>query len=260
MEFEIVTAVNDENILNRNLRQSPLVQGGNVKLHVEKGYPSASQAYIAGLGKCSKDIVVFAHQDVYIPSGWEKLLKEAIQKIDSIGQNWGVLGVFGVDSDGSYCGRVWSSGLGKELNYSASYPHEIVAVDELLIVLNRNACFSFDGKLPAYHLYGTDIVQEAKKNGYCSYVFYGPVVHNSRPVRSLDKTYGDAYKYMARKWREILPMKTCIVPVTKYGLPLWKYRIKKIIKSVRVKKQVQRIQDPKSISKFLGYEKNVTTF
>ncbi len=72
-----------------NLASSPLIQEGRARLHVELGFPSASLAYLSGLEKCTEQIVVFAHQDVYLPAGWEKGLEQAIETLNSRGEKWG---------------------------------------------------------------------------------------------------------------------------------------------------------------------------
>lgn len=254
MNFEIVAAVNNEEIFKNNLKNSPLIRYDKVKLHAEIGFKSASSAYLSGLQKCTKDIVVFAHQDVYIPQGWDQLLASAILALEAKCCRWGVLGPFGIDKEGSYCGQVWSSGLAKVLNYPVPYPHEVVSVDELLIVLNRKSGVTFDINLPAFHLYGTDIILEAKKNDFKSFVFYGPVIHNSTPVRYLGARYGHAYKYLARKWSTILPLRTCIVPVTQYGLPLWRSRLKSLIRIICTGRRFLSQRDPVVLARELEYE------
>ena len=67
----IITAANDDSVLAANLASSPLIAEGKVELHVERGHPSISLAYNSALKHFKKDIVVFAHQDVYLPRGWE---------------------------------------------------------------------------------------------------------------------------------------------------------------------------------------------
>ena len=256
MCLEIVAASNNNSILSSNLEASPLVKEGSGRLHVEYDPPSASIAYNVGLSKCVGDTVVLVHQDVYLPSGWERWLKETIKELENRDQKWGVLGIFGVDIQGKYCGRVWSSGLNRELNYPVDYPHPVVSVDELLIVLNRKSGIMFDSDLPSFHLYGTDIVLTALLKGYGAFVFHGPVIHNSKPVRYLDASYRLAYNYMAKKWSSQLPLKNCILPVTKYGYPLYLSRLKSLRNLLLGKKTRGPCRkNPAKIAKNLKYEK-----
>lgn len=255
MKLEIVAAVNDEVTLSNNLAVSPLVRQGEAKLHIEKKHPSASSAYLAGLHKCTADIIVFAHQDVYIPAGWGSLLKQAINQLEDNGQEWAVLGVFGIDQKQQYHGRVWSSGLNQELCYPIATPQPIESIDELLIVLNRRSGITFDADLPSFHLYGTDIVQTALQQKKGAFAFHGPVIHNSNPVLQLDKSYRRAYRFMSKKWAHNLPIQTCIVPITKNGGPLYLSILKRLKKSLLKNKiTTGRLPAPTLIAKKLQYE------
>ncbi len=255
MKLEIVAAVNNKKILEKNLSSSPLIQSGQTKLHIAEGYSSASTAYLAGLENCTEDIVVFAHQDVYIPAGWELHLERTIKLLEDNNQSWAVLGVFGVDATGQYHGRVWSSGLNRELIYSVNAPQSIVSIDELLIVLNRKSPISFDADLPSFHLYGTDIVQTALQQNNSAFVFHAPVIHNSNPVHHLDKSYRQAYNFMRNKWSDILPIQTCIIPVTKRGLPLYISWLRSLQKILMGGGETRNLQlDSTMLAKNLGYE------
>ncbi|MCK5603215.1 hypothetical protein KAR91_15135 [Candidatus Pacearchaeota archaeon] len=255
--FEVIAAVNDRSVLEKNLKSSHMVKTMGVRLWEERGHSSASKAYISGLKKCQADVVVFAHQDVYFPQNWEKLLALAIKTVNYTNPNWAVLGVFGVEKRGAFRGRVWSSGLAKELNYPLKQPVPTVSIDELVIILNRKSGIEFDPHLPAFHLYGTDIVQTALLNNKGAYIFNGPVMHNSNPVITLDPSYEEAYKYMVKKWKNMLPLPTCIVPLTKTCWPLYLSRFKNFKKKLLGQKPAgKRLENPISISKKLGYEES----
>ena len=229
-----------------------------MKLVISKGFESASLAYLSGLEKCKEDVIVFAHQDVYIPAGWEKHLERAINQLENEKIPWAVLGVFGVDMSNKFYGQVWSSGLNRELMFplSCDSPQPIVSIDELVIVLNRKAGVLFDADLPGFHLYGTDIVQTALGENKGAYVFNGPVVHNSNPVYGLDKGYRQAYRYMAHKWKHLLPLITCIVPVTTLGFSLVVVRLNLLKKRYLHRKKLGgRLDDPVLIADKLNYQK-----
>jgi hypothetical protein len=218
--LHIVAAVNDEEILANNLARSPLVASGQVPLSCYRGAPSASVAYNRGIDESSAPIIVFAHQDVFLPEGWENRLARAITEIELHDPDWAVIGAFGVDLNGQYFGHVWCSGTGRRLGGRFGAPRETVSIDELLIVLRRDSGLRFDEGLPSFHLYGTDIVQMGRAAGRKSYVADLAVIHNSRPVRTYRGGYAEAWRYMQHKWRDSLPIMTLTVPITRTALPL----------------------------------------
>lgn len=209
MSISVVVACNDRGVLQTNLLVSPLFSSPSTQLIVEEDHPSASIAYNEGLRKASHDWVVFVHQDVYLPRGWEDSLTKAILHIESQGINWAVLGVIGVTNEGEILGTVWSTGLGIEIGNGIDSPTAAVSLDEMILVLKKSSGITFDPQLPGYHLYGTDICQIAKMAGYESLIFWGPAIHNSTPVRKFDKSYWAAFKYLQKKWYDRLPIKTC---------------------------------------------------
>src|SRR5205085_442241 len=130
------------------------------------------------------------------------------------GVAWGVLGVCGVTADGKFCGRVWCTGGNREYRGLQQGPHKVVSIDEVIIVLKRSTGLTFDENLPGFHLYATDVIMEARKRGLMTFVFDGPVIHNSRAnPQPLDRHYWTAYRYMQRKWAAELPLPTCVIPV-----------------------------------------------
>lgn len=254
----VVAAVNDDEVLAGNLAASPLLSNKSVPLIVERGHESAALAYNAGLKRAVADVVIFAHQDVYLPRGWDRKLLSTIQLLESENKNWGVLGAIGINETGSLVGKVWSTGLRREVGAEFSRPARAQSFDELAIVLRKETGLRFDANLPGFHLYGTDIVQSAMKAGFGAYVFNGPVVHNSLPAIRLGRSYTAAYRYLQRKWWMELPIYTTILPITRYGWPLlreWLSQKKKhILGQLAKREQFTRHEAPLHIAQNLGYE------
>lgn len=255
----VVTAVNDDEVLAANLAKSPMFDENDIPLVIEREHQSAGLAYNAGLEETTADVVIFAHQDVYLPRGWDKKLLSTIRTLELYGKNWGVLGVVGKDRFGNLVGRAWSTGLGLEIETEFSSPAPVKTIDEVVIVLRREAGLRFDEELPGYHLYGADIVQTAIEKDLEAYVFDGPVIHNSVPVVQLDSSYVKAYRYMQRKWKAKLPIWTTVVPITKSGWPLLRKRIsqrrKYIFKRVPARQQYARHEASSRLARDIGYEK-----
>ncbi|HEX2973901.1 MAG TPA: glycosyltransferase family A protein [Tepidisphaeraceae bacterium] len=251
----LVSVVNDETVLERNLLRSPDVVEGRFTVHVERGHRCAATAYNAGIDVCSTELVAFVHQDVYLPAGWASRLERAVDILEQGGEPWAVLGVWGVQKDGEYAGRVWCSGGNREHKSLIENAVEVTAIDEIVIVLNRSAALRFDEEMPGFHLYATDIILQAKLRGLKSYVFDGPVIHNSRPnPNPLDAAFFNAYRYMQQKWAAELPVRTCTVPITRWGWPLYKAWLRREVLRWRGKTSGGRRHDyPEELAGRLGY-------
>lgn len=218
----IAAACNSETILAANLSRSPLLD--HVPLQTEWGAGSAAHAYNRALDATSQDIVVFAHQDVFLPRGWEKLLARRIAEVAAIDPDWALIGAFGVGADGPHYGPVWSSSLGMIVGRVPLSPIPALSYDELLIVLRRRSGLRFDTSLPGWHLYGTDIVTEARRQGLGAWITALPCIHNDRYHGVLGQDYVDCYRAMQRKWAGQLPLRSPIIKISRSGLHLWRDR------------------------------------
>jgi len=251
-DFSAAAAVNNREILEACLRRSPDIASGSLGLKIYEGYSSAASALNAGLDESSAAIVIFAHQDVYLPSGWLSRLVAQIDKLERSHPNWGVLGLYGRRVEGTEVGLVWSSGLGRVVGEGGFAPTEAVTLDELILVVRRDSGLRFDEGIPGFHMYGTDIVMQGRVRGIPSFVVDAPAVHNSRPVRALTGAYADAYRYMQRKWRRHLPLKNLSSDIVWHPIKLWRAQLQG---SRLYKRNVQRPpRDAVEIARSLNYE------
>jgi len=255
---DVVAAVNDDAILANNLMRSPLLARPGTTLHVQRGYPSASRAFGAAMRECHGDIVVFAHQDAYLPGNWEERLLHNVARLDASDPGWAVLGIYGVKASGVQIGCVWSSGLDAMFGVPFDEPEPVGSIDEVLIVLRRASGIEFDPALPGYHLYATDLVQTALSRGKGAYVICAPVVHNSRPSLYLGRDYFRAYDYVARKWRHRLPIHNNVARIVKPGLAYLRMRSRDKLNEWRHahldRKDLDRHYDCVGLARRLGFE------
>lgn len=214
-QFALACASHSAMILSANLARSPLL--ANIPLHVEENAPSAALAYNRALAATTAPIVIFAHHDVYLPSGWDRLLATRLAELPP---DWAVFGSFGIGLDGAHIGPVWSSSLGAIIGRVPMAPIPVQAFDELLIVLNRASGLRFDESLPGWHMYGTDIVQTARAAGFGAYAGALPCIHNDRYHEVLGADFDEAYRFVQRKWATALPIRTPITKVSRTGLHL----------------------------------------
>jgi hypothetical protein len=218
--FHIICASHSDAILDANLGRSPCL--ASIPLHVERGAPSASIAYNRGLDATTAPILIFAHHDVYLPPGWDRVLAERLKELDATDPQWALFGTFGVGTDHSHIGPVWSSSLGQIVGRVPLKPAPVQSFDELLIILRRDSGIRWDDQLPNWHMYGTDIVATARAKGRTAYAGALPCIHNDRYHDALGEDYKACYRYMQRKWASQLPLRTPIAKISRSGLHLWR--------------------------------------
>jgi len=255
-----IAAVNDEAVLAGNLAASPALAATPDRLVTLCDQPSASAAYAAGLAATRAPVAVFAHQDVYLPRGFEACLARQIAALAAHDPGWAVAGVYGISAEGRRVGRVWSSGLGCEIGTPPPGPVPVQSLDELLLIVNRASGIGFDPGLPGFHLYGTDIVQSALAAGHGAYAIDLAVVHNSVPVRSLRGAFLKAHDHMRRKWRDRLPIRTPVTRITWHGLDTRWQQLRQFGPTARAAARRRAAAaarprpDPAAIARRLGYE------
>jgi hypothetical protein len=254
-EIMVAAAVNDRQILENCLLRSPEIADGALRLEVLENCASASVAYNELLRAAPPGtIIIFAHQDVYLPAGYSSVLRSRIEELERIDPLWGAVGLSGRTADGEFAGRVWSTAANKMHQNEVALPAAVLTADELLLVVKAGTGLLFDDKLPGFHLYGTDIIQMGRDLDRTSYVIDAPVVHHDKPVIHLDRSYRKAYRYLQRKWRNRLPIPSLIAPLTRSFFTLIEYdlRIRYLRKGAR--KRVVPTSDPSEIAKRLGLE------
>jgi hypothetical protein len=256
--IDVVVAVNDDAVLGANLMRSPLINEPGVCVHLQRGYASASSAFCAAMAQCQHDVVVFVHQDVYLPKPWGAQLMRSVQALSTSDPAWAVLGVYGSQPNGKQVGCVWSSGLQAVFGAPFEQPRAVHSIDEVLIVLRRSSGVTFDPALPGYHLYATDLVQTALSRGLGAYVISAPVVHNSRPVLYLAADYFKAYAYVCGKWQHRLPIYNNVARLTRRGPAYWRLRARHWLNEKRFlhhdRKALARGHDCVEVSRRLGFE------
>jgi hypothetical protein len=250
----VVAAVNDVDVLENCLKRSPEIVSGALPLITREGYATAGVAYNSALALIPPaTIVVFAHQDVYLPKGYAALLNRRILELEQVDPNWAVLGVSARTPDNGFVGKVWSTAW-NQIQQGGALPKPIVSLDELLLVLRAGTGLSFDEQLPSFHLFGTDIVQAGLHMGRKSYAIDAPVIHHDKPVLNLAGGYRQAYRYMRAKWWDRLPLQTLIAPVTRSGIDLLLSDLTIRWYSRGIKERVPPASNPSVIARELGWE------
>lgn len=247
MDWSLIVASNNEGVLQRCLASSPGAATAR-DLHVMRGFASAGAAYNAGICQASGDILVFAHQDVYLPPGWDDQLARAVAQLSHRDPDWGVLGVWGIALDLEPRGFCYCTGLQKVLGGGFVDPVKCVSLDELLLVLRRPAGLQFDEHLPGYHLYGTDICLTAKQRGMNSYVIPALCIHNTAGLEFLPWAFWRAYFYLRRKWHDQLPIQTPCTRIDRFPMQAIEHPLRSIYSHwIKRRTSGKRVDDPRSL-------------
>jgi hypothetical protein len=250
--------------LRGDLARSPEIENGSVGLTILWNKPSAASAYSQAIETATAEVLVFAHCDVYFPDGWFQRLAWEVDRLTRLDRNWAVAGISSITPSGEQVGRMFDTSLEPSLRETSgvfgkalTVPVPIVSADELVLVVRRESGVSFDPLLPEFHLYGTDIILEAERQGMRSYGLDMPLIHNAKPQLRLGADYGRAFRYMVRKWRDRLPLPTTCVPLTANPLALTIARLRirywAICKASTY--STQRLSNPGAKATELGLEK-----
>jgi Glycosyltransferase like family len=224
-EITLVVAVNNRDILERNLLASPCFRSPlNHQILVQEGFSSAAEAYNDGLDRSTNELVIFAHQDVFLPEGWMARLDSALQHLERTDPAWGVLGCWGAKENGEYRGHVYSSGWGV-LGEQFESPEPVQTLDEIVLIFKKRPKLLFDQHLPHFHFYGTDICMRAAKLGMKSYAMSAFCIHNTSQILRLSKDFYRCYCHIRRVWKDDLPIQTTCIRISRFNAHLYRRKL-----------------------------------
>jgi hypothetical protein len=194
-------------------------------------------------------VVVFIHQDVYLPEPWLDQLASSIHFLASRQINWGVLGSFGSHPNApGGLGRVFTTGLGSHGNV-ISEPTPVETLDEIVLVVRKSSGLRFDEKLPHFHMYGVDICMSARSVGLGSYAIPATCVHNTNQLIDLPTEFVQCYQHIKRKWVSALPIAASCITVSRFDLDLRRRSLRRLLDRALglSAKPLPRVQDPRQL-------------
>ncbi len=244
MDWTVISATNNEELLKSCLLNSPDIREAS-EVILQRGYGSAAAAFNCAIDMSQSDLLVFIHQDVYLPQGWLASLCRALDLLSKIDPNWGILGVYGVN-------RSWDAGTGflycaesGRLGSAFEGVREVRALDEIVLIMRKSSKLRFDEELPGFHMYGTDICLEARRQGMKSYAISAFCVHNTSGYRMLPLQFWRCYLYMRKKWRSELPIATSCTEITFGCWPMIHWNITRAAKIALGRyRKTTRLADP----------------
>lgn len=251
----VAAAVNEPDTLANCLARSPDIVSGALSLKTYLGYSSAGVAYNAALDECADaDVVIFAHQDVYLPRGTLAQLEAQLDALTRNAPNWSIAGAIGGTASRELVGQTWCSGHRKLLGSRVAAPTPIITLDEMVLIVRCGSGLRFDADVPGFHLYGADAVLAARAHGHSAWVIDLPVVHHSRPVISLGGGYFEAYRYMQSKWRNELPVYNLVCPLERSAWRYWLTELRLRWKHRHLTERPFPAGYPVMIARQIGYE------
>jgi glycosyltransferase involved in cell wall biosynthesis len=224
--LSFVVCVSDDALLKANLLASPGVTGAGSphEVFTINGAPSAAAGFAMGRQKARHDCVVFVHQDVLLPAGWDRCLAQQLHEAERRFGPVGVAGVYGVGeviASGDLTQPLaaqrigWVVDRGRILRDGPELPAQVATLDELVLVVRRDTPLRFDPAL-GFHLYGADICLQAREQGLAVVALAAPCRPNSRSV-GLPEAFYESAAIFARKWSHRLPVATPCVVIDRLG-------------------------------------------
>lgn len=218
-------AVNDERVFQSNFLASPCFQGSHPhQVLVQKGFGSAAKAYNDAIEKSTNDLIIFAHQDIFLPNTWLQQLGDALHWLEINDPAWGVVGPYGKTVDHRGWGHLYSCGRGV-IGEPLPQPVRIQTLDEIILIMRKSSGLKFSELIPHFHFYGADICLRAAQQGMNSYAISAFCIHNTQQYLVLPTEFYQGYKALKRLWKHELPIQTTCVRVSKSDVPMYFRRL-----------------------------------
>ena len=225
--FSIVVAVNDDRVLHGNLLALPTLQEDHGhQLLLRRGFASASLEYNNALDEADHDLVIFVHQDVYLPKAWFADLQCALDGLAAARVTWGVLGAGTAARKGAVqgIGRIYTRGLGRH-GVRIHEPEPIDTLDEIVLILRKSSGLRFDRRAAPLSSVRLGYLPGGPAARTGNAAFQGYCVHNTNQVLILPPEFYTCYRYMRRKWAGHLPIYTSCMKISYLNDECYRRRI-----------------------------------
>ena len=209
MGVSVVVAVNREWEFDSNISQSPGLKEINAEIIPIRNAKSAAAAFEEGKLRCKNSWILFAHQDVYIPSGSGAALIEELGNFARVNQTTAPIGFAGIDLSGENATRE----AGLVIDRTSLFQHEpsrdAISIDEFAVVLHKESPVKIDSKL-GWHTWATDLCLQAYfgKVTHRASIINVPMFHNSLNDYSLNKQYRRSALLLSKKYPKLNKIET----------------------------------------------------
>lgn len=140
--------------------------------------------------------VILCHQDVELAYDDRKALAQQIELIETLDPSWAVLGNAGGVNLALKSVRI--SDPNHDNARVGPIPGRVTSLDENFLVVKSSANLGFSSDLSGFHMYGSDLVQQARFRGYSSYTIDFHLHHHSGGT--IDKSFHIARREFLRKY------------------------------------------------------------
>lgn len=136
------------------------------------------------IAQSQAEYLVFCHQDLIFHADGRTQLEQCLAELERIDPQWAVAGNAGRDSAAIAYTRI--SDPHGENTYIGNFPHAVMSLDENFLVINRKVNLASSYQMSGFHLYGTDLCQNAQNLGLKCYVLDFHLKHLSAGKLSSD--------------------------------------------------------------------------
>lgn len=150
------------------------------------GYSGINRAIRSAQGK----YLIFCHQDILFNDSTRQDLEQRIAEVERLDPHWAVLGNAGKTKFGTVNMRI-SDPHYQDLKIG-QLPSEVMTLDENFLIINRQENLGCSPVLSGFHIYGTDLCQNANALGLKNYVIDFHLFHKS--PGNVDQSYFNAQK------------------------------------------------------------------
>lgn len=225
--LQFVTCASDSEVLDRRLRASPCLREGTWPLAVHFNTSSAAQGFNAAMVAAnvlsSATWLVWVHQDVFLPAGWDRAFTQALDDAMKQFPKLAVAGVYGLAGAGPVAkrtGHVLDRGV--LLRESTTLPCLVDSLDELLFAVRIDSDLRLDPAL-GFDFYATDLVLQAQQQGWQCVVLDAYCEHwSDTPARgavppAVVQRITRSAQVFESKWAARLPISTPCFEIAKAG-------------------------------------------
>jgi hypothetical protein len=202
-----VVPIGDEPIYAECFAKSPLLASGAAfAVFNQRGFKTAAAAFNQAIAAAQNDLIVFCHQDIILPAGWDQLFLKRLEQLTALDPNWGVAGCAGRSRDGHVAAHIYRHD--REFQAAAPLPGKVRTLDECLIAFRPSCGLRFDENLLGFFFYAVDICLQAESRGWFNYAIDAPCFHQAKNRTSLPRSFYEAERNIIRKWHSYLPIQT----------------------------------------------------
>jgi hypothetical protein len=214
--LSFVTCVSDLRVFQQRLLASPCLQAGNYPLLAVHNARSAAEGFNSALrGAPAGSWLVWVHQDVHLPAGWDHAFVASLRQAQAQFAHLAVVGAYGLNGHGEAARRAGHVlDRGTLLREPLALPCRADSLDELLFAVQVDSGLLLDPAL-GFDLYATDLVLQAQGRGldcavvdaYCEH--WSGTVHLPQHVAAgTRQRIAASAQVFERKWAHKLPLTT----------------------------------------------------